>query len=63
MLPVIIGLGLAALLASAFSEDEKPKRKSNKRRTTNSESKKKIFVNFAIEDKKYRDFLVAQAKN
>lgn len=63
VLPVIIGIGLAALLIDAFSEEEKPKRKSSKRRSSNSESKKKIFVSFAIEDKKYRDFLVAQAKN
>lgn len=25
--------------------------------------KKKVFISFAIEDKKYRDFLVSQAKN
>lgn len=61
MLPVIIGIGLAALLIEAFSEDEKPKRKSSNR--SSSDSKKKIFVSFAIEDKKYRDFLIAQAKN
>lgn len=62
MWPLIIGIGVAALIAEAFSEeDEAPKRKSSKRRS--SESKKKIFVSFAIEDKKYRDFLVAQAKN
>ena len=64
MWPLIIGIGIAALIAEAFSEeDETPKRKSSKRRTSSSESKKKIFVSFSIEDKKYRDFLVAQAKN
>lgn len=26
-------------------------------------SKKKVFISFAIEDKKFRDFLVSQAKN
>jgi len=60
MWPIIIGVGVAALIAEAFSDEDKtPKRKSNGR----TESKKKIFVSFAIEDKKYRDFLVAQAKN
>jgi len=60
MWPLIIGIGIAALIAEAFSdEDKKPKHKSFGR----TESKKKIFVSFAIEDKKYRDFLVAQAKN
>jgi len=63
MWPLIV-LGLGALIVNAFSEeDEKYKRKSTKRRTSSSESKKKIFVSFAIEDKKYRDFLVSQAKN
>ena len=60
MWPLIIGIGVAALIAEAFSDEDKtPKRKSNGR----TKSKKKIFVSFAIEDKKYRDFLVAQAKN
>jgi hypothetical protein len=60
----LIALGLGALIVNAFSEeDEKPKRRNTARRTSNSDSKKKIFVSFAIEDKKYRDFLVAQAKN
>jgi len=62
MWPLIIGIGLAALLSDAFSEeDEAPKRKrSNGQR---NQSKKKIFISFASEDKRYRDFLVAQAKN
>lgn len=64
MWPIIIGLGIGALIASAFSdEDEAPKRKLNRRTTGTKNGKKKIFVSFAIEDKKYRDFLVAQAKN
>lgn len=54
MLPVIIGLGLAALIANAFPDDEEEEI---------VEEKKKIFVSFAIEDRKYRDFLVAQSKN
>lgn len=64
MWPYLIGAGLVALLAKAFSEeDEAPKRKSSNNRTGSNEANKKIFVSFAIEDKKYRDFLVAQAKN
>ena len=51
---VLIGAGIAALLIKAFSEDEAPKSKNDK---------KKLFISFAIEDEKYRDFLVAQAKN
>ncbi len=54
MLPaILIGAGIATLLIKAFSEDETPKSKSNK---------KKLFISFAIEDEKYRDFLVEQAK-
>ena len=59
MWPILIGIGVAALIAEAFSDtDEEPKKKSYQ-----SNSKKRIFISFAIEDKKYRDFLVAQAKN
>lgn len=50
MLPAaLIGAGIVALLIKAFSEEEPPKSKSDK---------KKLFVSFAIEDEKYRDFLV-----
>ncbi|MBS1683186.1 MAG: TIR domain-containing protein [Bacteroidetes bacterium] len=62
MWPVIIGLGALALVANAFSEEEETRPRKNKRRA-NSDGNKKIFVSFAIEDSKYRDFLVAQAKN
>lgn len=63
MWPLIV-LGLGAFIVNAFSEeDEKPKRRNTSRSTSTSASKKKIFISFAIEDKKYRDFLVAQAKN
>lgn len=62
MLPVLIGLGLGALLLSAFSDEEEAPKK-RKRSTNNKAGKKKIFISFAIEDKKYRDFLVSQAKN
>lgn len=54
MLPaVLIGAGIATLLIKAFSEEETPKSKNDK---------KKLFISFAIEDEKYRDFLVKQAK-
>ncbi len=54
MWPLFFGAGAAALILRALFEDE-----------TNSGNakKKRIFISFAIEDKKYRDFLVAQAKN
>jgi hypothetical protein len=56
MLPLILaGVGLISLLAGAFSDDDSGEREKGR--------KKKIFISFAIEDQKYRDFLVAQAKN
>ena len=63
MWPLIV-LGIGALIANAFSEeDENPRRRNQTPRKSTSDGKKKIFVSFAIEDSKYRDFLVAQAKN
>jgi hypothetical protein len=54
MWPILIGAGLVALIAKAFSaEDEK----------STDNAKKKIFISFAIEDETYRDYLVQQAKN
>lgn len=59
MWQILIGIGVAALISEAFSEtEEEAKKKGNK-----SNSKKRIFISFAMKDKKYRDFLVAQAKN
>jgi hypothetical protein len=53
MWPFIIGTGIVALLINELlGEEERPKK-----------LRKRIFISFAIEDKKYRDFLVAQAKN
>jgi nucleoside 2-deoxyribosyltransferase len=54
MWPVIIGAGIVALIAKAFSEEDDKK---------GSTPKKKIFTSFAIEDEKYRDYFVQQAKN
>lgn len=54
MWPILIGAGLLALIAKAFSEEDE-------NRTDNA--KKKIFISFAIEDDTYRDYLVQQAKN
>ena len=59
MWPILIGISIAGLIADAFSEEETPKRRVSSR----SKSTKRIFISFAIEDRKYRDFLVAQAKN
>ena len=52
MWPYIIGAGLVTLIASAFDEEKEE-----------AVQPKKIFISFAIEDSKYRDFLVAQARN
>jgi len=52
MLPYIIGLGVGALILRALFNEE----------DDNNENKK-IFISFAIEDSKYRDFLVKQARN
>ncbi len=57
MWPIIIGAGLVALIANAFSEDEIENEIEEKN------IRKKIFVSFAIEDEIYRDYLVHQAKN
>ena len=64
MWPVIIGIGIGAIIANAFSEEgETPRRKSSIRANRTANTNKRVFVSFAIEDKKYRDFLVSQAKN
>ncbi len=54
MWPLILGAGAVALLLKALFEDNED---------TGKEFKKRIFISFAIEDEKYRDYLVAQAKN
>lgn len=51
MWPVILGAGAIALLAKALFEEDDVQ-----------VEKKRIFISFAIEDEKYRDFLVKQAK-
>jgi len=56
MWPIIIGAGLGALIAKAFFDEDDDEHDEKIQ-------KKKIFVSFAIEDSKYRDFLVAQSKN
>lgn len=53
MWPLLIAAGAIALLVKAFSDDS----------SEEGESPKKIFISFAMKDKKYRDFLVAQSKN
>lgn len=54
MWPILIGAGLVALIAKAFSEEDEK---------STDIAKKKIFISFAIEDETYRDYLVQQAKN
>ncbi len=57
MLPFIIGAGIIALLIEAFSEDETEYKRPSKN------SRKRIFISFAIEDDIYRDYLVEQSRN
>lgn len=54
MWPVIIGAGAVALLIKPLLDESDD---------SEQDIKKRIFISFAIEDQKYRDFLVAQAKN
>lgn len=54
MQPILIGAGLVALIAKAFSEEDKK---------TSDNDKKRIYISFVIEDETYRDYLVKQAKN
>ena len=56
MWPVLIGVGLVALIAKAFSDDEPIKTRKTKA------DRKRIFISFAIEDEMYRDHLVNQAR-
>lgn len=63
MWPVILGVGIAALLYNAFSEEEHEAPKRKNRKLSNNNENKKIFISFSMKDKKYRNFLVSQAKN
>lgn len=54
MLPILIGAGLGALLLKALFDGEEEEQE---------QEQKKIFISFAIEDSKYRDYLVEQAEN
>jgi len=55
MWPVIAAIGAFALIAKAFSDDEED--------DENEEREKRVFISFAMEDEKYRNYLVGQAKN
>jgi len=57
MWPLLIGAGLVALIAKAFSDDSKETSQKTARNT-----RPKIFISFAIEDEIYRDHLVKQAR-
>jgi hypothetical protein len=60
MWPVIIGVGVIVWLLDAFETSTSSKTGTRKGTSVN---RKKVFISFAIEDQKYRDFLVKQAKN
>jgi hypothetical protein len=49
----LIAIGLGALLIKAFSDDDSEEP---------SQKKKRVFISFAVEDRKYRDYFVQQAK-
>lgn len=55
MVQFIIAAGIAVLLDELFSDSDRKESKPAKR--------KKLFISFAYEDRKYRDFLVGQAKS
>ena len=50
MLPYILGAVVAGLLIKVVA-------------SSTSDKRKKVFISFAMEDEKYRDFLKGQAKN
>lgn len=50
MWPLIIGAGAALLLKALFDNDQA------------NNTRKKVFISFAIEDERYRNYLVKQAK-
>lgn len=59
MWPILIGAGLAALIARAFSDDSE---KVVTRRKTSNGTRPKLFISFAIEDEIYRNHLKKQAR-
>jgi MTH538 TIR-like domain (DUF1863) len=59
MWPIVIGLALLAAIDELF--EDKPEKQPKKKKLR--KSKQKVFISFAFEDKKYRDFMVAQAAN
>ncbi|WP_108424509.1 TIR domain-containing protein [Flagellimonas amoyensis] len=48
MLPVILGVGIAALIAKSIFD--------------NNSEEKRIFISFSMKDEKYRNYLVKQSK-
>lgn len=52
MWPLLAAVGIGLLLKEVFGSP-----------ADNKNKKKRLFISFAMEDEKYRDFLVAQAKN
>lgn len=55
MWPILVGVGVFALLAEAFSDEEDD--------AHDEERERRVFISFAMEDEKYRNYLVKQAKN
>lgn len=54
MLPALIGIGIAAAIINSLLNDTQE---------NSAIKRKRVFISFAIEDEKYRSYLVAQAKS
>lgn len=61
MIPLLIALGVGALIVNEFSDKKVATKR--RRRLNSTERQRKVFISFPVEDMRYRDFLVSQAKN
>ncbi len=59
LIPIVLGIGVVALIAKLFSKSKSEDYSESKIVSLRG---KKIFISFAKEDEKYRDYLVDQAK-
>ena len=59
LIPIALGIGIVALIAKLFSKSESEDHSESQIASLRD---KKIFISFAKEDEKYRDYLVEQAK-
>lgn len=59
LIPIAVGIGVIALIAKLFSNSDSDEVSES---TYDELKDKKIFISFAKNDEKYRDYLVEQAK-